>query len=339
MLPPPQAAGEAAAIYNLLYRHLFDRRRDMPRPTSFLLDPTGEIVRVYQGAVSLERAAADARRIPRTSEQILALALPFPGDSANYIFGRNHLSLGTIYFQRGYPEQAEVFYRLALRDDPTSAEAHYGLGSVYLEQKKNALARESFERSLQLQPAYPETAANAWNNLGLLAAREDRGDEAIAGFQQALRLSPESWVALLNLGNAYRQQRRWEEARAALERALAARPQDAEANYSLAMVFAQKDDTARAYELLQKALALRPDYPEALNNLAILYLRTERRDQAVAQFERCIRVAPDFDQAYLNLARVYSMEGARDRARAVLLDLLKRHPGHAQATHDLDNLR
>jgi Flp pilus assembly protein TadD len=68
-------------------------------------------------------------------------------------------------------------------------------------------------------------------------------------------------------------------------------------------------------------------------------LRTRRRDDAVAKFEECISVAPSFDQSYLNLARVYSLEGAREKARTVLLDLLKQHPGHAQAQQALDQLR
>ena len=76
-----------------------------------------------------------------------------------------------------------------------------------------------------------------------------------------------------------------------------------------------------------------------MNNLGILYLRTGRRDEAVAQFEECIRVAPGFDQSYLNLARVYSLEGANDKARAVLMELLKQHPGHAAATRDLAQLQ
>jgi Flp pilus assembly protein TadD len=104
------------------------------------------------------------------------------------------------------------------------------------------------------------------------------------------------------------------------------------------MVFAQADDTARAYDHLQKALSSRPDYPEALNNLGILYLRTQRRDEAVSSFEKCIRVAPAFDQAYLNLARVYALENAPDKARAILLDLLKQRPDHAQAKNMLAQL-
>ena len=330
---------DTAAIYNILYRYLFDRHRDLTLPTSFLIDAQGNIVKVYQGPISPRGVEQDFKRIPQTTAQRLALALPFPGNSETYEFGRNNLSLGSAFFQRGYYDQAAASFQLALRDDPSSAEAQYGLGSVYLKQDKNVEARASFEQALKLTANYPDTAPNSWNNLGLLATREGRTADAVGYFQEALRASPDYWIALENLGNAYRQQKRWDEARATLERAAAARPQDPEANYSLAMVYAQTDDTDRAYQYLLNALRLRPDYPEALNNLGVLYLRTRRRDDAVAKFEECIRVAPSFDQAYLNLARVYSLEGARDKARAVLLDLLKQHPGHALAQKALDELR
>jgi len=330
---------DIAAVYNILYRYVFDRHRDLTLPTSFLIDGNGNIVKVYQGPVSAQSVERDMERIPHTREQRLALALPFPGNAETYEFGRNNLSLGSAFFQRGYYNQAAGAFALALRDDPASAEAQYGLGSVYLKQDKNADARSSFEQALKLTASYPDTAPSAWNNLGLLATREGRTAEAIGHFQEALRISPDYWIALENLGNAYRQQRRWDDARATLERAVAARPQEPEANYSLAMVYAQTDDTERAYQYLQTALKLRPDYPEALNNLGVLYLRTRRRNEAVAKFEECIRVAPGFDQAYLNLARVYSLEGDRDQARGVLLDLLKQHPDHALAKKALDELR
>jgi tetratricopeptide (TPR) repeat protein len=332
-------SADVASIYNILYRHLFDRHRDLTLPTSFLIDSDGDIVKIYQGTADLREVEKDFNRIPQTSEQRLALALPFPGNTETYEFGRNHLSLGSAFFQRGYYLQAETSFRLALRSDPSSAEAHYGLGSVYLKQEKLVDARASFEQVLKLTASYPDTGPNAWNNLGLLTTREGRISEAIDYFQGALRLNPDYWIALENLGNAYRQQKRWDEARAALERAVAIRPQDPEANYSLAMVYAQLEDTQRAYQYLQNALTLRPAYPEALNNLGVLYLRTRRRDDAVAKFEECIRVTPGFDQSYLNLARVYSVEGEREKARAVLLDLLKQHPGHLQAQDALNQLR
>jgi tetratricopeptide (TPR) repeat protein/peroxiredoxin len=329
---------DVAAIYNIVYRYLFDRHRDLELPTSFLIDAQGEIVKVYQGPIDPEHIELDFRHIPQTSAERLARALPFPGVTDTVDFGRNYLSYGSVFFQRGYMDQAAASFRIALRDDPTGAEALYGIGSVYLDQQKTVEAQESFERALKRRATYPDTLANSWNNLGLLAGREGRASEAVRCFQEALKLSPDHLIALDNLGGVYRQQKRWDDARKTYERALEVNPNDAEANYGLGMVFAQNDDTARAYDSLQKALKLRPVYPEALNNLGILYLHMQRRDEAVASFEQCIRVAPAFDQAYLNLARVFVIEEAPDKARAVLLELLKQHPGHEQAQKMLEQL-
>jgi len=336
--PILRGSEDIAAIYNILYRYIFDRHRDLALPTSFLVNARGEIVKVYQGPVNTEHIEYDFRHIPQTGAERISRALPFPGVTDTIDFGRNYLSYGSVFFQRGYMEQAAASFQIALRDDPTSAEALYGIGSVFLDQKKSVEARESFERALKLPASYPDTLANCWNNLGLLAAREGRTAEAIGYFQEALKLSPDHMIALDNLGSAYRQQKRWDDARQTYERALELYSNDAEANYGLGMVFAQNDDTVRAFDSLQKALKLRPVYPEALNNLGILYLRTQRRDEAVATFEQCIRLAPAFEQAYLNLARVYAVEDAPDKARSVLLELLKQHPGNEQAQKMLDQL-
>lgn len=329
---------DVAAVYNILYRYLFDRRRDLSLPTSFLIDERGDIVKVYRGPISTEQVGQDVRRIPKSAGERLAAALPFAGSAETFDHGRNNLSYGSNFFQRGYYEQAASFFELALRDDPSSAEACYGLGSAYLNLQKGLEARQSFERATKLRASYPDTLANAWNNLGLLAAREGHTEESIALFGRALQLNPDHAIALKNIGSAYRVLKRWDDAREAFEHALEVSPGDAESYYGLGMVFAQQDDTARAADNLQKALQARPDYPEALNNLGILYLRTRRRDEAVAKLQESIRVAPDFEPSYVTLAQVYALEGTPDKARAVLTELLKRHPEDAAAKNMLAQL-
>jgi tetratricopeptide (TPR) repeat protein len=337
--PVLRGSDDVAAVYNILFRQLFDRHRDLSLPTSFLINAAGDIVKVYQGRIDAEHVDQDFRTIPSNDAERLARALPFPSTGHSLEFGRNYLSLGALFFQRGYLEQAETPFQQAFREDPSSAEALYGVGSVYLNQNKNAAAREAFERTVKLQANYPDTLPDAWNNLGVIATRENRLADSVECFQQALRLNPHHVLTLDNLGNAYRLQKRWDEARKVLERALEVAPQDPEANYSLGMVFAQIEDIGKAYEYLQRALKARPVYPEALNNLGVLYLRTGRRDSAVATFEQCIHDAPAFDQAYLNLARIYTLENSPDKARSVLLNLLKQHPDHPQARQMLDQLQ
>ena len=337
-LPILQGTPDVVAIYNLLFRSLFDRHRDLSLPTSFLIDEAGDIVKIYQRIVENEHFDEDFKNIPRTDAERIAKALPFAGADTGYEFGRNYLSLGSVFFERGYPDTSETFFRRALQDDPTSAEAVYGLGSVYLQQKKTKEARESFERALKLQASYPGTVPNAWNNLGILSAREGDAAAAIDYFQRALQIDPAHLIALVNLGNAYRQQKEWGEAKKVLQRGLEVEPDDPEVNYSMGMVCAQLEESDRAYKYLKRAVELRPVYPEALNNLGVLYLRTRRPEEAVHTFEECIRVAPEYDQSYLNLARVYAIQGQREKARDVLLELLKQHPDHAQAKAALSQL-
>jgi tetratricopeptide (TPR) repeat protein len=337
-LPVLQATPDVVAIYNLLFRSLFDRHRDLSLPTAFLIDEKGEIVKVYQRVIDSEHFGEDLKNIPRTDAEHIAKALPFPGAETGYAFGRNYLSLGSVFFERGYPETSESFFRRALEDDASSAEALYGLGSVYLQQGKLKEARENFKSALQLQASYPGTIPNAWNNLGILSAREGDTAAAIEFFQRALQLDPAHLIALVNLGNAYRQRKEWAPAKTTLVRAFAVGPDDPEVNYSLGMVFAQLDESDRAFEYLKRAVILRPVYPEALNNLGVLCLRKRRPEEAIHSFEQSIRVAPEYDQSYLNLARVYAIRGDREKSREVLLALLKQHPDHAVAKAELNQL-
>ena len=252
LAPVPMPQTRSDAVMSILFRYLFDRRREIPPGARFEIDETGLLTKVSLGQ------ARDAR---------------LPGNSETYVCGRNYLSLGSVYFQRGLLEPAEHFFTLALKDDPSSAEAYYGLGSVYLKLDRRDEARANFEQALKANAGYRDTGPNAWNNLGLLATRDGRLDEAVRCFKEALKLSPDYWISLENLGNAYRQMGRPAEARTALERALALNPRDPGSNYSLGMVFAQTGDAGQAEQYLTKALALKPDYPEALNT-RILYLRT-----------------------------------------------------------------
>ncbi len=337
--PLLRATDDTAAIYNLLYRHIFDRHQEMALPTSFLIDETGNIVKVYRGAIEAKTVDQDLRSLPRSEAARLQRGLPFSLAASSISVGRNYLSLGAQFFQRGYLEQAAAFFQQALQDDPSSAEAIYGLGSVYLNQNKNAAAREMFERGLRQSASYPDTLPDTWNNLGVISTRENNLGEAIQDFENALKINPNHLLSLDNLGNAYRLQKRWTDARQVLDRALSIAPNDPEANYSMGMVYAQTDEATKAYDYLQRALQARPDYPEALNNLGVLYLVTQRPDEAVTAFQRCIRVAPAFDQAYLNLARVYVLKGERDQARELLNQLLKEHPDQAQARRMLEQLQ
>jgi Flp pilus assembly protein TadD/peroxiredoxin len=329
------AGDDVAGIYNLIYRHLYDRRRDLPIPVAFLLDREGMIVKVYQGLINLDHLHGDLSSVPMSAAGRMEKALPFKGLLAQDTFQRNDFTYGVAMYQHGYLEQAEESFRQVLLTKPDSAEANYNLGTLNLRKNDFQLARQYLERTIQLRPDYAE----AWNNLGMMAAQQGRLDEAIQNFEKSLQLRPGFAIALLNLGNVYRRQHSFEKAQECLGRALQLQPDDPETNYSVGMLYAQEGDVPHATESLHKALDLRPAYPEALNNLGVLYVRTEKYAEAEVEFKTGIRLAPTFDQSYLNLARLYALRNDKEQAKNVLRDLLRVQPENATAKQALETLQ
>ena len=332
--PTVFATAEIAGVYNIVYRYLFDRRRDLGIPTSFLLNDDGMIAKVYQGSIDPEQFLRDLESFPRTPQERVSRALPFNGTLYQGSFQRNDFTYGVAFFQHGYLDQAAVSFKQTIAAMPESAEAHYNLGTLYL--RRNALddAQQYLEQAVKLRPDYPE----AWNNLGMLAAQQGSPEKAIQNFNQSLQLRPGYVVALLNLGNLYRRQKMFDEAEKLLERAQQLQPEDPEVNYSLGMLYLQQNDAARGSEYLEKAIALRPDYADALNNLGVLFVRQQRYPEAEEKFKACIQASPNFDQGYLNLARLYVILNEKQRAKDVLQALLRRQPQHKMAQQALEML-
>jgi Flp pilus assembly protein TadD/peroxiredoxin len=333
-LPVLLASDDVAGVYNLVYHFMFDRRRNLGLPSTFLIDAKGFIVKIYQGAVAAERLSADCARIPQTPQERAKLALPFPGTLHLAEFRRNEFTYGAAFSQAGYYDQAIQEFTSALASDPDYAEAHYNLGTLYLKQGKPDEARRHLQRALELRPQYPD----ALNNLGLLAAQAGDNAAAIRYFQQAIDQRSDYALAYYNLGNIYRREQHFAEAQQALDRAVALAPDDPEVNYGAGMLYAQLNDTDRALKYWQQAIQLRPDYPEALNNLGVLFVRQGKTSEAQEVLQKAIRAAADFDQPYLNLARLYVGQGEKDRAREILQQLLARHPDHALANSMLEKL-
>lgn len=334
LFPSVFATEELAGIYNILYRYLFDRRRDLPIPTSFLVDRDGFIVKIYQGSVDPIRVLEDVRSAPKTPAERVARALPFHGELFQGTFQRNAFTYGVAMFQHGYLNEAALSFQQVVEMKPNDPEAYYNLGTLNLRRNDLAQARRYLEQTVTLRPDYPE----AWNNLGMISAQEGRAEEAVSDFQKALQFRPAYEVALLNLGNVYRRQHAFAKAEECLDQALKIQPDDPDVSYSLGMLNAQQERLQPAADYLQKAIQLRPSFAEALNNLGIIYVRLQEEDKAEKEFQTAIQLAPQNDQAYLNLARLEVIRDDKAAAIAILQKLLSVQPENREALQALEEL-
>ena len=325
---------EIAGIYDIIFRYLYDRRRDFVLPGSFLVNAEGMIVKIYQGQVDAQQILRDMHSTPASAAERLLRALPFPGTVYQDAFHRNDFTYGVALFQHGYLDAAAEPFQQVVLQKPNDPEAYYNLGTLSLHRNDLSSARQHLEQTIKLRPDYPE----AWNNLGMVAAQQGLSDEAIRNFRRTLDLRPNYTIALLNLGNLYRRQNTFDKALDLFNRALQLQPDDAEANYSLGMLYAQQGQLQQASDYLQKAAELRPGYSEALNNLGVVYVRAGDYDHAEEEFKTCIRLTPSFDQSYLNLAQLYTIRHEKRQAIQTLQQLLALQPQNQTAQRALETL-
>jgi len=146
------------------------------------------------------------------------------------------------------------------------AEAHYNLGSVLLQQSKEAEAIAHFEQALRLNPDYAE----AHVNLGVALSQLGRVQEASEQYEQALRIKPDLAEAHDNLGSALLQGGRIDDAIGQYEQALRVKPDLAEAHYNLGVALEKLGRTQEAIQHYEQALRTKPDFTQAQNALARL---------------------------------------------------------------------
>jgi len=103
-------------------------------------------------------------------------------------------SVAVEWFERGCEldvDQVSVdaaieAYRAAIDADPTYADAHCNLGSVYFGRGRPDRARQLFLRAAELEPGHVE--ANL--NLGALLEEEGRNEQALRHYRIALECNP-----------------------------------------------------------------------------------------------------------------------------------------------------
>jgi len=84
-------------------------------------------------------------------------------------------------------DQAVAVYQKLIGLDPTSAEYHNNLGSVYADMGKGPEAQAEFEKAVQLNPA---GASKYYFNLGAIMMNTGKMDEAAAAFKKATDADP-----------------------------------------------------------------------------------------------------------------------------------------------------
>ena len=213
------------------------------------------------------------------------------------------------------------------------AEFYRGFTSQAKGGHDNAIA--DYNEALRLRPDYPE----AYYGRGIVKQALDRSDEAIADYNEALRLKPDFPEAYNNRGNAKQALGRRDEAIADYNEALRLKPDFPEAYNNRGRAKQALDRSNEAIADYNEALRLRPDYPEAYNNRGNAKQALGRRDEAIADYNEALRLRPDFPEAYYNRGNAKQALGRRDEAIADYNEALRLRPDYPDAYYNRGNAR
>lgn len=116
-------------------------------------------------------------------------------------FTEAHNNLGTIYQEMNKLDAAEKEFKVALLDQTYISRhlPYYNLARLYVLQNRLDEAFQNVQSSLKLQPRQ----AMAYNLKGLILEKQNKLDDAVLAYEQAVKVSPDDVLSNYNLGVAY----------------------------------------------------------------------------------------------------------------------------------------
>lgn len=200
--------------------------------------------------------------------------------------------------QCGMYSDIETLWRTTYARNPGSWMAHNNLGLRLRYQGKTDEAIAQFQEVLRIDPQ----KAEAHYNIGITSMQKGKPDDAIAQYRQALQLDPNYLDAYVNLGDALVQEGKLDDAMAQYVAALKIRPNDATTHYNLGTVLFRQGKVDEAIAQFQRAVEIKPEHWPAQDNLGAALMQTGRLGEAIAHFQAGLRINPDDAEACNSVA-------------------------------------
>jgi tetratricopeptide (TPR) repeat protein len=177
-------------------------------------------------------------------------------------------------------------------------------GTAHLQLKNLTAARQDFESAKQIAPGDP----TVYNSLALVSLGENKRDDAIAEFENALRVDATNFKALNGLLTLYIRNQEIDKANSRLDQVLSSYPNNASLHFLKGQLYRGQGNIQGAEAELRKTLELDGNYIAAYTALAQIFLSSKQEDRAIAEYKKILAVRPDN-------AAVYTLIGILEYAR------------------------
>ena len=211
-------------------------------------------------------------------------------------------------------------YLTSMVTRPDDWSSHYNLGIYYQNRGEAAKALASYEEAGHL---YPESIL-PFINSSVLYSYMGNNEKAEENLKKVLELDPDNEAANLNMGLLLAELGRVDEAEEALKKALAANPEgQAVAAKNLSVIVGQRGDFENAVKYADTAWKIRPADPTYGYTLAFYQLQNKKKQDAIATLKKVLELAPDYVDARQFLADIYMKDGKNNLALEQFNEILK----------------
>jgi len=264
-------------------------------------EPLVKSVEYYQQAVSLD---------PTYAAAYSGLAEALTG--LHYV--------GARPFAEVIPQAREAAAR-ALALDPSLAEAHNAMGSVYYNSWNWKKSETEVQKAIELNPGF----STARIYYATYLRHVGRAEESIEQAKRALELDPLSILANSTLGDVYLSARRYDQAIAQYQKALDLHPNDSTVQSTLGLAYLSKQMYEQGMEAIQKSISLDKIDPGLSPDLAYADVLIGKTGEARQILNRLLALARQAPVPPGYIAMVYAALGDRKNALSWLEKAFQQH--------------
>jgi protein O-GlcNAc transferase len=211
------------------------------------------------------------------------------------------------------------------------ARAHFDRGNILLDRGDAKEALAAYEAASALKP---DSAAIHYN-IGNAHLRLGHSDDAIAACQRALELKPDFADAYVTLGVAHQGLGGLDEAVSCYREALKIKSDIAEVHYNLAISLVALGLIEEAVPCFDRSIALQPGYVEALHKRGIALQDLGRFDESVISYQLALQHNAEIAEVHNNLGSVLKELGRSDEAMASYRQAIRINPELSEAHYNL----
>ncbi len=251
------------------------------------------------------------------------------------------MELGSVYYQYGKYAESEAQYKKALTSLKKSEErtlTAYNLSRVLYDNKNyTEAARYGWIAYDEKDFLINDTQqANVVYNYALIQEKNEKLEDAVSLYKEALTLNPKHVKSKINLSALYMAENN-PDADKALELLLDAYKtdnSDFSVNNNLGTAYMLKEQYDYAEKFYKAALDIVPDDEDALFNLANAQMKGGKPSEAVYNFTKITTKNPENLEAFVGLAKVQIQTGDSQGAYKNLLYVRKKNPSFRKAEVD-----